>query len=165
MSEMVSQKNLTEKSSYSLTANMFMAFIITFAAGTLSFESYMPEKFTAVYIVAVTVLCFVTWMVLSFISGRNKKWQFTVYSSLFWILPNVIIYLANDGPEFCRKSITMYLLSEFSAIVAIPQLKAAGGLINVKLIPFTIIIVLLCIFSYLGGYITTDDEEDTIEYD
>jgi len=165
MSEMISQEVITEKSSYSLTANMFMAFIITFAAGTVSFESYMPEKFISVYSVSLTAICFVTWLVLSFISGMNKKWQFAVYSSVFWILPNAIIWLANDGPEVCRKSITMYLLSEFAAIVSIPQLEAAGDLINVPLIPFTAIIVLSCIFCYLGGYLASDDEEYIIEYD
>ena len=149
----------TEKSSYSLLANMFMAFIITFAAGTVSFENYMPEGFISIYIAFVIVLSFATWLVLSFISGRNKKWQFVVYSSIFWILPNVIIWLANDGPEMFRKSIIMYLLSEFSAIVSISTLEVAGGWINVKAVTFTVVIVLLCIFSYLGGYLTSGEEK------
>lgn len=165
MSEMISQEVITEKSDYNLVANMFLAFIITFAAGTVSFEGYMPENFVAVYSASVTVVCFLIWLVLSFISGMNKKWQFVVYSSIFWILPNVIIWLANDGPEVCRKSITMYLLSEFVTIVSISQLEAVGDLINVSIISCTAIIVLLCFLCYLGGYLTSDNEEKNIEYD
>lgn len=165
MNEMNLQENVIEKSNYSLSANMFMAFIITFAAGTVSFESFIPENFIAVYSVVVTVICFVTWLVLSFISGKEKKWQFAVFSSIFWILPSVVIWLANDGPEVFRKSIIMYLLSELAAIVSLPQLEWAGGLINVATVPFTVIVILLCIFCYLGGYLVSDDEEDFVEYD
>ena len=164
MNEMNSQENTIEKSNYSLSANIFMAFIITFAASTLSFESYIPENFIAVYSVVVMVICFVTWFVLSFISGKEKKWQFVIFSSIFWILPNVVIWLANDGPEAFRKSIVMYILSELAAVVSIPQLEWGGGLINVATIPFTIIIVLLCVICYLGGYLMSDDKEIT-EYD
>lgn len=165
MSEMISQEIITEKSRYSLSANMFLAFIITFAAGTVSFESYIPENFIAIYSASLTVICFITWLVLSFISGKNKKWQFVVYSTFFWILPNVVIWLANDGPEVFRKSIIMYLASEFAGIVSMPQIEFVGDLINVSTIPFTAIIVLLCVFCYLGGYLISKDEEYFIEYD
>lgn len=165
MNETNSQEKVIEKSNYSLTANMFLAFIITFAAGTVSFEGYMPEKFITIYSSCVTVICFATWLVLSFISGNKKKWQFAIFSSIFWILPNVIIWLANGGPEVFRKSIIMYLLSELAAIVSLPQLELVGGLLNLATIPFTVIVVLACIFCYLGGYITSDEEEKFIEYD
>lgn len=165
MNEINSQEKAIEKSSYSLTANMFLAFIITFAAGTISFESYMPEEFITIYSGCVTAICFVTWLVLSFISGNKKKWQFAVFSSIFWILPNIIIWLADSGPEVFRKSIIMYLLSEFAAIVSLPQLESVGGLLNLAAIPFTVIVVLACIFCYLGGYLTSEDEERNIEYD
>lgn len=156
MSEIVAQEKKNLKSSYSLTANMFIAFIITFAAGTICFESYMPENFTAIYRAAVIALCLITWFALSFISGKKKKWQFAVYSVLFWVLPQVIIFLANDGPEVFRKSITMYLLSEFSAILVSAPAEAVGSLINIKVIPFIIVMVLLCVFSFLFGYLIND---------
>ncbi len=165
MSELISQKKTTEKNNYSLTANMFLAFIITFAAGTLSFESFMPEKFIAVYSTAVTILCFAIWIVLSVISGKNKKWMFAVYSVLFWSLPQLVIFLANDGPEVFRKSITMYLLSELAAIISVPPLEAAAGFISVGRISFTVIMVLVCVFSYLGGFLVSENVNENIEYD
>lgn len=165
MNETNLQEKAIVKSSYSLTANIFLAFIITFAAGTVSFESHMPQNFITIYSGCVTAICFATWLVLSFISGNKKKWQFVIFSSIFWILPNVVIWLANDGPEVFRKSIIMYLLSELAAIVSLPQLELVGGLINLATIPFTVIVVLACIFCYLGGYLTSDDEEKDIEYD
>lgn len=164
MSELTLQEKTTSDNKYSLTANMFLAFIITFAAGTISFESFMPEQFITIYSVAVTILCLVIWAVLSAISGKNKKWGFAVYSVLFWSLPQLVIFLANDGPEVFRKSITMYLLSELAAIVAVPPIESAAKLVNVGAIPFTVIMVLACIFSYLGGYLASEDTED-IDYD
>lgn len=156
MSEKVAQEKKRIKSSYSLTANMFLAFMITFAAGTICFEEFMPEKFVAIYSTAVIAVCLLTWFALSFTSGRNCKWQFIVFSFLFWILPQVIIYLANDGAEVFRKSITMYLLSEFAAILVTAPAEAAGSVINVKALPLTIIIILLCILSFLAGYLVED---------
>ncbi len=159
MSEKVAQEKKRIKSSYSLTANMFMAFMITFAAGTICFEEYMPEKFVAIYSFAVIAVCLLTWFALSFISGKKGKWQFVVYAFLFWILPQVIIYLANNGSEVFRKSISMYLLSEFSAILITAPAEAVGSLINVKALPLTIIIVLLCILSFLAGYLVEDSRK------
>ena len=164
MSEVVSQK-ITEKNKYSLTANMLIAFLITFAAGTLSFEGYMPEKFIIVYSTIVTILCFGVWIILSFISGKNKKIMFAVYSVLFWSLPQIVIFLANSGPEVFRKSITMYLLSELASIVSTPPIEAAGNLFNVGIIPFTVIMVLLCVFFYLVGFMVSEDKNSDIEYD
>ncbi len=155
MSEKVA-KDKRIRSSYSMTANMFLSFMITFAAGTICFEGFMPEKFVAVYSAALIAVCFLTWFALSFISGKKGKWLFVVYSALFWILPQVIIYLANDGPEVFRKSITMYLLSEFSAILVTAPAEAAGSVINVKALPLTIIIILLCVLSYFAGYLVDD---------
>ncbi len=154
MSEIIAQEKKPAKSSYSLTANMFITFIITFAAGTMCFESYMPELFVTIYSFAVIVICLITWLVLSFVSGKKKKWQFAVYSAVFWILPQIVIYLADSGPEAFRKSIAMYLLSEFCSILVTAPIKAIGTLINVKVLPFAFIIVLMCVFSFLLGYLT-----------
>ena len=158
MSEAAATQEKIKKTSGSnnLIANMFLGFIITFAAGTTCFENFMPEKFITLYSGAVIALCFVTWLALSFISGTRKKWQFAVYAALFWILPQVIIYLADNGPEVFRKSITMYLLSEFSLILTVAPAESAGGVFGVGVIPFTVIIILLCAFSFLGGYLLAD---------
>ena len=162
MSEVIVTDRIKDKSSYSLTANMFIAFIITYAAGAICFESFMPEKFVTIYSAVIISLCFATWLLLSFISGKNMKWQFVVFSAIFWVLPQVIIFLAESGPEFFRKSIIMYLLSEFAMIFVAAPVEAAGSLINVRVIPFTAIIVLMCVFSFLGGSLFIEEET---EYD
>ncbi len=153
MSEAVAPKKIKEKSSYSLTANMFIAFIITYAAGAICYESFMPEKFVTIYSTVVISVCFATWLLLSFLSGREGKWQFAVFAALFWIIPQLIIYLADSGPEVFMKSIIMYLLSELAVIFINSPIEKAGDLINVRVIPFTAVIVLMCLLSFLGGYI------------
>lgn len=158
MSETITAKK--NESTYSLTANMFIAFIITFAAGTICFEKYMPEAFISIYRMILIILCFLTWFALSFISGKKRKWQFAIYSALFWLVPQLIIYLANDGSEMFRKSITMYLLSEFFAIMPNSIMENVGKIIKVGIIPFAFITVLLCTFCFLGGYLTSNKDTE-----
>lgn len=156
MNETVKKSAITKKDSCNIVSNMFLASIITFTAGCMCFEKYMPEAFSSVYSTAVIIICLCVWLVLSFVSGAKKKWEFAVFSAIFWIVPQVIIYMANDGPEFCRKSITMYLLSEFSDIIINSTATKICDVIGVGTIAFTAIMILLCVFSFFAGYIAYD---------
>lgn len=156
MNETVEKNTNIQQNSYSLLSNMFLVSIITFTAGCMCFEKYMPETFSSIYSTAVIIICLCVWLVLSFISGAKKKWGFAVFSAIFWIIPQVIIYMANDGPEFCRKSITMYLLSEFSDIIINSTATKICDVIGVGTIAFTAIVVLLCVFSFFAGYLVYD---------
>lgn len=156
MNEAVENNASTKKESYSLVSNIFLASIITFTAGCMCFEKYMPETFSSMYSAAVIIICLCVWLVLSYISGTKKKWGFIIFTTLFWIIPQVIIYLANDGPEFFRKSITMYLLSEFSDIIINSTATKICSAIGVGIIAFTAIMILLCVFSFLAGCLVSD---------
>ena len=98
MNETVEKNTNIQQNSYSLLSNMFLVSIITFTAGCMCFEKYMPETFSSIYSTAVIIICLCVWLVLSFVSGVKKKWGFAVFSAIFWIVPQVIIYMAHDGP-------------------------------------------------------------------
>lgn len=144
------------KSSYSLCENMFILFMITFAAGVFCYEKNMTESFMKIYRTAVFAICIFMWLAISFFSGSKNKWQFEVFSVLFWIVPLLIIYLANNGPEFCRMSITMYLLSEFFTIMFITPAELIGSLLKLGAVPVIIIMVLVCSFAFLAGNLLSD---------
>ncbi len=143
--------SLTKVKHSGLCADMFLSFIITFTAGVLCFDNYMPEKFIVSYRVVVLTICLLTWLGLSFINGIRKKWQYELFAALFWLIPPLIIFLANDGPEFCRMSIIMYLLSEFSVFISTAPAEMAGGVAGLGAVPSAVIILLLCVFAFLGG--------------
>ena len=94
--------------------DMLAAFLATYALASFSYEKYMPESFMRIFSFAVLTLFAAAWLWFSFRSGLRNGKKFPLFAILFWILPHIIIYLADNGPEFMRMSIAMYILSEFS---------------------------------------------------
>ncbi|MGN0674748.1 MAG: DUF4094 domain-containing protein [Oscillospiraceae bacterium] len=141
----------------SLCADMFLSFIITFAAGVFCYENYMPQQFMSIYRFAVIAVCIITWLGLSFSSGVRKRWQYEVFTVLFWLLPPLIIYLANEGPKFCRMSITMYLLSEFAEFISTAPALLVGSFADLGAVPCVFVILLLCIFAFLAGMLFSSE--------
>lgn len=151
----MSEKKLHKKS-YSFCGNMFISFLITFAAGTLCYEEYVPESLIKFYRMFIFIICMLTWIILSVISGAKNKWQYEIFTVLFWLLPPLAIYLANDGPEVFRMSIPMYLLSEFSVILLTTPAEAMGEVFLMGGLPVIFMIVLICTFAFLAGNLFSD---------
>ncbi len=151
---------LKKERNVSLAADMFLSFIITFAAGVLCYEDYMPEKFIGIYRAAVMVVCLATWFGISFFCGKKKKWQYELFAALFWLIPPLIVFLANDGPEFCRMSITMYLLAEFTEFISAAPAGLAGSIAGLGVLPSIMIILLLCVFSFMAGILTSQNDTE-----
>lgn len=136
-----------EKLRSGLADSMFLAFLITFAASASNYEKYVPEKAGMAYSTVLWVVCALTWIVLSFIYGYRKKWQFEVFAAVFWILPAILIYLANSGPEAFRFSLIMYSVSEFSSLILMQpvyMLSVRLGMGDVGGIALLIVASLLC---------------------
>ncbi|MGN1303976.1 MAG: hypothetical protein ACI4YB_02970 [Oscillospiraceae bacterium] len=128
---------------------MFMAFMITFAAASLNYEAYIPEKAAAMYRILMWTVCAAVWAVLSFTSGMKGKWQFEVFAAAYLIVPQVLIFLSNSGPEFCRFSLTLYSLSEFSSLLLLQPVYMLGDRFDISYILVSVIYmaVLLLIFG------------------
>lgn len=138
---------------------MFLSFIITFAAAALTYEAYMPKNFMDFYGAAAVLACVMTWVTLSFLSGVFKKYDYMVFMLLFWLIPQIIIYAADSGPEIFRMSIVMYLLSEFSAMLTRAPAGAAGKLFGIGALPAVFVIVLLCVLLFLAGILFSDGKK------
>ncbi len=131
--------------------DMLAAFLITFALACFSYEKYMPESFMKIYNAVIFIIFAAVWVGLSFKNGYGKKLAFPVFALLFWIVPPLIILLAENGPEFCRMSITMYILSEFAGLIVTLPAEITGGVIGISAVAAGIVIVLLCAAGYLSG--------------
>ena len=156
MMENIVKTVMTVRRKRSFIADMFISFIITFAAAAFAYEGYMPESFMNVFGPAVAFVCVLTWMSYSFLSGAFKKYKYMIFMCLFWLIPQIIIFLADNGSEFFRMSITMYLLSEFSYMLTRSSAYAFGSLLGLNEFSSVIIIILLCIFSYLAGMLLSE---------
>lgn len=144
-------ENKIHKKQYSICENMFISFIITFASGTICYEGYIPEGLAKIYRTLIFVICLLTWIVLSVISGAQNKWQYEIFTILFWLIPPLAIYLSNDGPEVFRMSISMYLLSELFTIMFRTPAEAVGEVFRMGAVPVILIVVLICTFAFLAG--------------
>lgn len=154
--ENAAAEKINHKSRYSLAENIFITFIITFAAASFCYEKYMPESFMKFYQFIMTAACLLTWLWLSFSGGARNKWRFVIYTAVFWLLPLILMYLSDNGPEFCRMSITLYVISEFFRMMFITLAEYIGNAFRLKAVPVLLIMFLVCIFTFLAGNLLSD---------
>ena len=154
--ENAAAENRKHRSGYSLAENILITFIITFAAAAFCYEKYMPESFMKFYRFIMTTACMLTWLWLSFSGGARNKWRFLVYTAVFWLLPLIIIYLSDSGPEFCRMSITLYVISEFFRMMFINFAECIGNAFRLNAVPVLLIMLMLCVFAFLAGNFLSD---------
>lgn len=138
---------------YGAVDDMLAAFFITYAFAAFSFEKYMPESFVRVYRSAVFILFAATWLGLSFKSGRRAGRKFPIFAVLFWIVPPILIWLADSGPEVFRMSIIMYVLSEFMNFFTTVPSEVCGTAVGISAPAAAAVILLLCGVSYMSGYL------------
>ena len=131
---------------------MLAAFLITYAFAALSFEKYMPESFVRLYRAAVFIVFAATWLGLSFKSGRRAGRKFPIFAVLFWIVPPIVIWLADNGPEVFRMSIIMYVLSEFMNFFTTVPSEVCGTAVGISAPAAVAVILLLCGVAYMSGY-------------
>ena len=134
-----------------LSGMMFTSFIITYAAGAFRFEEYMPQTFIVFYRYAVLSICLLTWFGFSFLCGTKRKWQYEVFTLCFWLIPPLVIWLANEGPRVFRMSLIMYLISEFANVLVISPAALFGDAAGIGETPSIIIILVICALCFAGG--------------
>lgn len=132
---------------------MLAAFFITYAFAAFSFEKYMPESFVKVYRFAVFIIFAATWLGLSFKSGRRAGRKFPIFTVLFWIVPQILIWLADNGPEVFRMSIIMYVLSEFMNFFTTVPFEICGTAVGISAPAAAAVMLLLCGVAYMSGYL------------
>lgn len=137
--------------------DIFAVFLITYALAAFSYEKYMPEEIMKLVHAAAFAAFAVSWLGLSFKNGKRKSVIFPIFTILFWVLPRVVVYLANDGPKVFRMSIIMYVLSEFSDFLTFVPIKITAGAAGISVYGAMAVILLLCAACYLCGVFTEED--------
>lgn len=133
--------------------DMLAAFLVTYALASFSYEKYMPESFMRIFRFAVFALFAAVWLWFSFKSGRRSGRKFPIFAVLYWIVPHLIVYLADNGPEMLRMSIIMYVLSEFMIFITTVPAEVVGTAVGISSSAATAVILLLCGAAYMSGYL------------
>lgn len=133
--------------------DMIAAFLATYSLAAFSYEKYMPESFMRIFRFIVFAAFAAIWLFLSFKSGRRAGRKFPIFAVLFWILPQIIIFLADNGPEVFRMSIIMYVLSEFLTFLTADSSGVIGAAIGISAPAAMALILLLCGAAYMSGYL------------
>lgn len=131
--------------------DMFAVFLATYAFASFSYEKYIPDSFMRPFNAFVMLLFASAWLWFSFKNGLRGGKKFPLFAVLFWILPHIIVYLADNGPEFLRMSIIMYVLSEFMNYFTSVPAELFGTLIGITAPAATAVILLFCGSAYASG--------------
>ncbi len=137
--------------------DMFAAFLISYALMSFGYEKYMPAPFMEIWNYFVFLLFAATWIVLSFKNGLKKSFAFPIFAVLFFMLPELAVFLANDGPRVFRMSVIMYVISEFCALIVNSPLRVftSEAKENSHIIS-SVICAAVCVLSYAAGVIATN---------
>lgn len=138
---------------------MIAAFLITYAFAAFSFEKNMPESIMKIYSAVVFAVFAAAWLWFSYKSGRRKGRKFPIFTVLFWLLPQIVIYLADNGPEVFRMSIIMYVLSEFLMMLTNVPPQILGNAAGITVPAAIIVILLLCGAAYTSGMLVCTYKE------
>lgn len=133
--------------------DMLAAFFATYALASFSYEKYMSESFMRIFRLAVFALFAAAWLWFSFKSGLKSGRKFPVFAVLYWIIPHILVYLADNGPEALRMSIIMYVLSEFMIFLTTVPAEVVGTAVGISSSAATAVILLLCGSAYMSGYL------------
>lgn len=131
--------------------DMLLLFLITFAYAAFNFEAYIPQDIMKYYVGFTGVVFFASWLVISFLNGSRKKRNYVLFAALFWLVPQFIIFLASSGPRFFTLSVTMYVLSEFSAVMTSIPLAGLFNAVGLGSFAAAFVFLLVNIFCFLGG--------------
>lgn len=149
-----------KKSKYRhLYDDIILLFLITFAYAAFNFEAYIPQSFMKYYIVFTGAVFGASWLVISFFNGAKKKKKYILFAVLFWLLPQIIILLASSGPEFFTLSVTMYILSEISAVMTSVPLSGLCNAAGFGSFAAAFVFLFINIFCFLGGMLFSMEKE------
>lgn len=112
--------------------DMLLLFLMSFCYSAVCCENYMPVSFMKVYKAVISLFFAGCWLCVMFKNGSRGRWQLLLFSGLFWFLPQLLIFLANDGPRVFRMSVLMYVLSEFSVFISSVPGTLAGNLFGME---------------------------------
>ena len=149
----------TNKKHGSLPDDMLLTFLMTFTFAAYSYEERITEGLMKLFGMLIFAAFILTWIIVAVKNGTEKKKGFAVYSAACWLIPQLIIVLFYNGPQFFRHSVIIYTLSEFSAFFSTRPAELLG-IYSGTTTEMAFIIILLAVFgSFFAGFAFTKERE------
>lgn len=163
MGEEIVKENIKENNKDNKTAgkavfkpveDILICMGITFAISVLSYEKYMPENMMKIYLPLIFAAFALTWAWSALSNGYRKSRAFPFLTVFFWLAPEALFFLSENGPMFLRlSSIYLFLADCSKLIVSYPE-TVISGLFNVSAFISSIIISVFFLLLYAGGFIS-----------
>ncbi len=125
---------------------------ITFTASVFSYEAYMPVRFMSIFLTFITVVCILFWIWSLIKNGYRKRLLFIILTGIFWMLPLILTFLTEKGPEFIRLSTIILLWNDYSQLTVSRITSIWSGFFNVSQNITLISVCLLSLFIYFCGF-------------
>ncbi len=142
----------TNKKYGTLADDILLTFLMTFTFAAYSFEARLDSGGMSVFRHVLLAVFLLTWIITAVKNGIGKKVGFAVYTALYWLVPGLITLLFYNGPEILRHSVTMYTLSELSAILTTRPAEILGGYFGLPAEMSMIIIMLIIFGAFFIGF-------------
>ena len=155
----MNKEAMSVKKHITLFDDILLTFLITYTFAAYSYEQRLSEGFMSLFNKCMLVIFLMTWVIVAIKNGMNKKTGFAFFSALYWLVPQIIIILFYNGPEFFRHSVFMYTLSEFSVVLSSRPAALTGGYMGVSEQMAMILILMIIFASFFGGYAYTNNKE------
>ena len=138
----------------SLFENIVLCLAITLASAFFWFDSY--HSFMGILRAVVSVLLMFIWLWCGFLSGKDKKWGFLIFSGAYWLVPYLytLYYSARDNIKDYNAVITM--LYKFADLLFDKPMKTIAEFTNCGVHIWVLSLIILVGTAYYVGINVAD---------
>ncbi len=121
----------------------------TFYFYEYQYEAHAPIR--APFLLFMTAVIFVIWIICSFFSGRDGRFGFAIFTFLYWGLPFVytLYYAGRDNVRNYDKWLS--LINKIAGAMLCNPFSEASGRLNIAPQAMAALLVLISLACYIGG--------------
>lgn len=142
--------NLCEKRKNRCAEDMILCVAITLACGFYYFEGKQPFMEYIRPTLEFLMLC--CWVGLAFKNGIKERVSFLMFSTLYWMIPQIFIYLYNINDNVKNYSSLLKTSQRYSELLVKNPLDELSQWLNISHAIVAIAFTVFCGLVFIGGF-------------
>ena len=145
-------KKFSRNRKTTVVQDMLLCTAIALTCAFYEFEGFFPAFATNVLKIVLVILFLMCWLWCSFLNGFWGKYSFLIYTTAFWVIPNIIIK-KEESTGILNYSVYLDAASQYSRLLVEFPLISLSHYINTTTIFITVALLSWCFcFYFLGGH-------------
>ncbi|MCH5203480.1 MAG: hypothetical protein J1F03_01970 [Oscillospiraceae bacterium] len=137
--------------------NIVLCFAVTLASAFIWFDYYY--FFMDILRPIVSVLLMFTWIWCGFLSGRDKKWGFLIFTGAYWLVPYLYILWYRASSDMADNAV-ITLLYRFSYLLFEWPLRTIEEFTKCEVNIWALSLVILVFTAFFAGKIIVGSLKD-----